>query len=124
MASIKRRTRQDGTTSYTVVWREGGGYGPYRAETVEDEHKAELLRDYLNANGQSYTLASDAYKQSRAHGASIADVALDHIAHLTGVEERTKADYRRDLRNHIEPHLGHIRAAQLSRAHVKAWVNK
>jgi integrase len=124
MASIRRRTRKDGTTSYTVVWREGGGYGPYKAETVTDEHSAELLRDYLNANGQSYTMASEAFRQSRAHGPTLADIVAVHLSGLTGVTVRTKADYARDARTHIVPHLGHIRAGQITRAHVKAWVNQ
>ena len=120
MASIQTRTRKDGTRRYVVLWREGG---TQTSETLATRGEAELLRDYLNANGQSYTLATEAYSQSRAHGQTMADAAATHVRNLTGVTDRTRADYRRDIRNHIIPGLGSIRAGQLTRSQVREWVN-
>lgn len=122
MASIKPRQRKNGTTAYQVVWREDGN-GKETSETFDDEGQAELLRDYLNANGQSYTLATEAFTKSRAHGPSMADLADLHIRHLTGVTDRTRADYRRDVRLHILPALGTTRAGQLTRSQVRKWIN-
>lgn len=123
MASIRERKRADGSSTYAVLWREGGN-GTQTSEHFPTKHDAELLRDYLNANGQTFTLAADAFKQSRVHGITLAEAAEQHIKGLTGVEGRTKADYRRDVRLHILPHLGHIRANQVTKEHVKNWVNK
>lgn len=123
MASIRTLHRSNGTTASVVRWRENGN-GTETSETFDDAHSAELLRDYLNANNQSYALASEAFKQSRAHGPTMAELLDTHIKGLTGVEDRTRYDYRRDVRLHILPYLGGIRAGQLTRTHVKEWVNQ
>lgn len=123
MASIRTRPRADGTFTYSVLWRENGN-GTQTSETFDELDKAELLRDYLNANGQSFALADRAIQQSRAHGPTLAEAAERHIKRLTGIEDRTRADYRRDVRLHILPHLGNIRAQQLSTESVAAWINK
>lgn len=123
MATIRARKRKDGTTAYTVRWRENRN-GTETSETFDSRDDADMLCDYLNANGQSYALATEAYKQSRAHGPTLAEMIAVHLKGLTGVTERTRHDYERDGRLHILPHLGHIRAGQLTRAHVKGWVNK
>lgn len=122
MASIRTLTKSDGTKSYKVVWREDGN-GKQTSETFAAKGQAELLRDYLNANGQSYTLATEAFTRSRANGPTLADMAELHVRNLTGVTDRTRADYRRDIRKHILPGVGSIRAGQLTRAQVREWVN-
>ncbi len=122
MASIRQRQRKNGTTAHTVVWRENG-HGKETSETFDDAHQATLLRDYLNQNGQSYALATEAFKLSRAQGPTMAEACETHVAGLTGVYDRTRADYRRDIRLHILPYFGNIRAGQITRKHVKGWVN-
>lgn len=122
MASIRTLTKSDGTKSYKVTWREDGN-GKQTSETFAAKGQAELLRDYLNANGQSYTLATEAFTRSRANGPTMADMAELHVRNLTGVTDRTRADYRRDIRKHILPGVGAIRAGQLTRAQVREWVN-
>lgn len=124
MAIIRTVNHSDGSTHYKVAWRDGGGRdGKQTSETFDTKAEAELLRDYLNANGQSYTLAEEAFIQSRAHGPTMAEMAETHVRRLTGVADRTRADYRRDIRLHLIPGVGRIRAGQLTRANVRDWIN-
>lgn len=123
MASIRTLKRKDGTAAYKVRWRENGD-GTETSETFDTKADAERLQDYLNANGQSYTLASEAYKQSRAHGPTLKEMIELHVKELTDVTPRTKYDYLRDARIHILPYLGGIRSGQITRTNVKEWVNQ
>src|SRR5690606_11921391 len=45
-----------------------------------------------------------------------------HIDHLTGVEPRTRHEYRGILRNDIAPALGAIPLALLSRDDISQWI--
>lgn len=123
MASIEKRERADGTLAYRVVWRDPDTKKK-DSLTVEDETEAERAVKFLNANGQRLTDAIRAMESIRKGVPTIAAIIEDYIEHLTGIEARTKKDYRSYARLHINPHLGAvpIDLENLDKR-AKKWVN-
>lgn len=120
MASIRPSKRRDGTFSFKVVWREDG---KQTSRTFDTEADAADFKRFLDGNNNTYRLAVAAKRQSRAEGPSVDEMIASHIDQLTGVEPRTRSDYRRDARLHLTPALGALKVVQLSRRHVRDWVN-
>lgn len=122
MASIRTVKRKNGV-AYQVRWIEKTN-GVETSETFDPDkqYEAYMLKRFLDANGNTYSLASEAYRLSHADGPELRDVCQIHIDGLTHVDARTRKEYERDVRLHILPHLGHIRAGQLTHEHVKDWI--
>ena len=103
MASIRERTRKDGTTSWAVLWRDADT-GKQTSRTLATRADAQSLTDFLNANGQSFALAAQAASKMRSTAPPVATVVFDHIEGLTGVSAGTREKYRRIAARHITPH--------------------
>lgn len=121
MASIEKRPRSDGSTAYRVSWRDPdtGKDGL----TFDDPQDAERLKKLLDANGQKLTAANQVMAAIKNKIPTVDDIVEHHISHLTGVEERTKRDYRSIARHHISPHLGGLPADRLDTDRARQWVN-
>jgi integrase len=123
MASIEKRERSDGTLAYRVVWRDPDTKKK-DSLTFTDEGEARNAVKLLNANGQKLTDAIRAMEAIRKNVPTIAEILEHHIEHLTGIEHRTRKDYRSMARNHIIPYLG---AHPIDHEHLddlaKKWVN-
>jgi len=120
MASIRQHQRKDGSTSFYVLWRDRG---TQTSRGFDDESEAKRFKAFLDANGQSLTLATKAARAAKGEGPTVGEFVAEHIAGLTGVTERTPDDYRRELRLHIVPTLGSIKVKQLTRRRVREWIN-
>ncbi|MFI9235833.1 tyrosine-type recombinase/integrase [Streptomyces sp. NPDC053079] len=107
MASIVERPKVDGSITYQVRWRDGGG----RASKVETENfdtlpAAEQFRDLVNAHGQNWP-----HGWVRGQGFAeeppvpgdqpLIDWALRYVSRLTGIDDRTRDDYEREIRLHL-----------------------
>ncbi|MFC3453981.1 tyrosine-type recombinase/integrase [Amycolatopsis speibonae] len=105
MASIETRPRSNGTCAYRVVW-----WCPDAKKrdsmTFDDETEAERAKKLLDATGGRLTDATKAMDAIRKKVPTIADIIEDYVEHLTGIETRTKKDYRGYARNHINPYIG------------------
>ncbi|MGW4485130.1 site-specific integrase [Amycolatopsis sp. NPDC004368] len=123
MASIERRPRRDDTVGFRVVWRDPDTKKKDHL-TFEDEADAKLAMKLLNANGQRLTEAVQTMQSIRSTAPTITEILTEYIDHLTGVEERTRTDYRGYVANHIDPFIGavHIDAENLDKV-AKQWVN-
>ena len=123
MASIEKRGRADGTIAYRVVWRDPDTKKK-DSLAFDDETEAKRAKKFLDANGQRLSDATQAMAAIRTNVPTITDIVEHHIEHLTGIEHRTKKDYRSMLANHITPHLG---AFPIDHEHLddlaKKWVN-
>ena len=120
MASIRTRQRKDGTTAYAVLWREPGDR-KLQTRTFDIEHEARTLKDFLDANGNTFTLAAQAAADLRSQAPTVAEVVAESIDLVTGVESRTKHKYRQLAARHITPVLGEIPVDRLDRRRVLAW---
>lgn len=90
MASIRERSRKDGATTWAVLWRDAGD-GRRTSRTFEDQREARLLKDFLDANGNSYSLAAKAASRMRSQALTVATVVEAHIEGLTGVLPGTRS---------------------------------
>ena len=120
MASIRARQRKDGSTAYAVLWREPGER-KLETRTFDLEHEARTLKDFLDANGNTFALAVQAAADLRSQAPTVAEVVAESIDLVTGVEERTKHKYRQLAARHITPVLGQIPVDRLDRRRVLAW---
>lgn len=136
MANIKRRTRSDGSISYSVRWREGGARdGKEQHETLEDETAAERFRDLVNGSGQHWPkgwVKGQGFVDEDQAAALVRESKLfqpwahRYIEHLTGVDAKTRRDYTRLVDRMMVPWFGELDVADdesFTDDHVAKWVN-
>lgn len=123
MASIETRTRSDGSSAYRVVWRDPDTRRK-QVLTFDDHDKATRTKRLLDANGQRLQDAANVLAAIEGDVPTVATVVTDHINELTGVQERTRKDYRRLAAAHISPTLGTLPVTELTKRRVRAWVNQ
>jgi site-specific recombinase XerC len=105
MASIVERPKKGGDSTFQVKWREGGGW---ETERFGDVDSAKAFKKLVEAHGGKWP-----HGWVRGHGfvepdTNPDDVPLIEWAHryadrLTGIDERTRKDYKRDIDNHFAP---------------------
>ena len=123
MASIRERTRKDGTISWAVLWRDADT-GKQTSRTTLTAADAQQLVDFLNANGQSFALAAQSAAKLRSTAPKVASVVAGHIDQLTSVTTGTRHRYRLQADRHIGGRgIGAIPVDQLTRADVTTWLN-
>ncbi|MFJ9128873.1 tyrosine-type recombinase/integrase [Streptomyces sp. NPDC102340] len=103
MASIVERPKKSGETTYQVKWREGGAW---QSEKFGDEPSAEQFKQLVEAHGGQWP-----HGWTKGYGfvepeqdpddMPLTDWAYRFVDRLTGVDKRTKADYRRDIDRHF-----------------------
>lgn len=125
MASIRKRPRSDGSTTYAVLFTLDG-----RQTSVPfaDEADAEKFRTLVNAVGgkramDAWGIGDTPKARKVASGLTVAEYLDRHIKGLSGVERKTITEYTRYLTNDIAPALGSIPLAKLAREDVAQWVN-
>lgn len=123
-ASLHPRTRADGTIAYRLHYRLDGAQ---KVITFDDALTAEQWRGRF-ARDPRLALAMLTAAQAQAAGdvdavLTVEQMVTQHLAGLSGIAARTLADYRRDLRLHITPELGHLPALALADREVTAaWL--
>lgn len=121
MASIRTNKRKDGSSSYTVLWRD-----PQEGQlsrTFEVHDKAKDLKAFLDANGNSFKLANQAKGRAKSRAPLVHEIVTNHIDQLGGdVEPGTRATYRGMVPIYFgEDSIGFIPVDKLSRDDVRDW---
>lgn len=106
MATIRRRERKDGTAYYQVRWVEGGRGGSWCTETFADEDDAATFRNLVNEAGQrlpaGWVKGEGFVEEPTAPGdMPFLDWAHRYVDRCTGIDDRTRYDYRRDVDQHL-----------------------
>lgn len=123
MASIQERKNAKGIiTSYRVRWREHGRSGPLEHETFKDKAQAETFKRILELNGHDSVKTERDVLRAASVTPALSDVAEQHLDRLTDLGTATMNEYRRDLRNHIIPKLGHIPISNIDEDDLIEWV--
>ena len=122
MASIRERAHQDGSLTWAVLWRDQDSR-KQTSRTFDDRREAVMLKDFLDANGNSFRRAAQSAADLRSQAPKIRDVVAAHIEGLTGVEPGTRAKYERIAAKHIVPALGARPVDKVTRADIAAWFN-
>lgn len=106
----------DGTSSWQVRWREQGRHGPMLSRTCPTEQDAHRLAALIYAHGRLPAEPEELIETSFDQALAV------HLEQLTGVTPRTRADYRRDARNHFGLFTG-MPSSRVDRALVSQAVN-
>lgn len=106
MASIRKRERKDGSAIYQVRWLQGGRDGTWELEKFGDEPSADQFKKLVDAHGQQWPPGWVKGKGFVEEPTVPGDMPLVDWAHriidrLTGIDERTRRDYKRDVDNHL-----------------------
>ncbi|MCA2263961.1 integrase [Mycobacterium marseillense] len=123
MASVRIRTRKDGSTYYAVLYRHAG---KQTSTSFAEEKQAQRFRELIGAVGSTRAMEVAGIADTTPltmSSLSVAEFLERHIASLTGVEKKTVSEYRRYLRNDIGPAIGSIPLKKLTREDVAGWVN-
>ncbi|MFD0883126.1 hypothetical protein ACFQ08_00905 [Streptosporangium algeriense] len=136
MASIDKRKTSSGNTRYRVRWRLGGARtGEWQSETFEQKAAAltfklavEACEHHWPENWiKGFGWAPTTPPLTTTEPVLFAEYAQRFVANLSGMEERTRHDYERDLKNHIAPTFGGLdlrdKNPAFDRTTVSAWVN-
>lgn len=122
MATLRKRRRKDGSTTYQVRWRDPDA--GETSETFSTEKSAIKFRGLVDANGQRTPAG-----WVPGHGFSTTDTGTltvgtwcrRAVAAQTGIEERTRHDYLALLDLHLGA-LEDIALRDLTREDVGVWV--
>lgn len=120
MASIRKRTLSSGASSYTVSWRDPDA--GQRSRTFQDADKAQELKDFLDANGNSFTLATKSKKRKDSKAPTVHEVIARHLDELGGVKAGTLLSYRGQLQAHFTDNdFARTPVDQLTTLDVQTW---
>lgn len=107
MASIVERPKKNGEITYQVRWREGGGRGaPGQDEKFDDPDSAETFKRLVNLHGQHWPpgwVRGRGFVEEPDHpnDVPLLEYATRYVDRLTGIDERTREDYHREVRLHL-----------------------
>ena len=147
MATINQRTLADGHARYWVKWRLGGTRGGApQSEPFDTRADAHTFKLHVEAAGHRWPenwiprrgwaegwvpghgwINTSQDDEPEAEPVIFADFARELIDSMTGIAERTRADYHRELELHLIPHFGQVNlrdVTQLKPKDVRAWVNQ
>lgn len=136
MAYIQERPQKNGAVTYQVRWIDGGGRtGEKQSERFGDRGAAEQFKNLVNAHGQHWPHGWVKGQGFVEEPAVPGDVPLDsyaarYVDRLTGIDERTREDYHREIRLHLSvlrhtDHAGNQHPAticNLNQDDVTDWV--
>jgi integrase len=119
VASIRTRTRKDGSEYHTLTWREEG---VQRAHSFDTLREAETWKRLLDANGQSMSAAVDLHEAAQDEGPTVAEAMSDHIDQLVGTTPYTIKRYRDAVRLHFSGPLGQMKVKAVTHDSIIEWI--
>ena len=122
MASIEGRTRQDGTPSWRVTWREAG---VKRSETFTTERDAKRFRGMVDAAGQRYPAGwiPGQGLDAIGSGVTVREWCERAIAARTGITPGTRSRYTALVERHVLPVMGSWPLDAVTRERAALWLN-
>ncbi|GGY29934.1 hypothetical protein GCM10010363_08050 [Streptomyces omiyaensis] len=103
MASIVERPKKDGTCTFQVKWRQGG---QWQTENFGNSTLAEQFKALVEAHGgrwpHGWVRGEGFVEQPRIPGdMPLVTYATRYVDRLTGIDDRTREDYHREIRIHF-----------------------
>lgn len=121
MASIRTRSRKDGTTTYAVLWRNADD-GKQTSMQWDTREQAEKFKRIVEGNGNSLTAASETMEKVSATGPTLAKALTKHVDLLTSAGPDQIKRYRRAIVLHFGGDFGSLPVASVEYADVVGWV--
>lgn len=119
MASIRSRTRRDGTSYWQVLYRNNSRQSSL---SFDDEKPAIRFKALVEKVGPDRAEATMSINRADAGETTLTQWCTEHIDKLTGIEGGTIEDYRRYLRRDIEGDIGDLPLSAVDEDAVAAWV--
>lgn len=106
MATIRERPRKDGSVLYQVRWVQGGRGGSEETERFGEPDQAEQFKKLVDAHGQQWPPGwvkgrGFVEPDTDPDDVPFTNWATRYVDRLTGIDERTRDDYHRDIRIHL-----------------------
>ncbi|EGX60154.1 integrase [Streptomyces zinciresistens K42] len=106
MASIVPRPKKSGEITYQVKWRQDGDWQTENFGGEEGEEQAGQFRKLVEAHGNRWPhgwIKGRGFVEPDTHPDDVDLIAWAHryADRLTGISERTRADYKRDISRHF-----------------------
>ncbi|MFF8290474.1 tyrosine-type recombinase/integrase [Streptomyces sp. NPDC016309] len=103
MASIVERPKKDGTSTFQVRWRQDGRV---QTENFSEGPAAETFKGLVEAHGNrwphGWVRGKGFVDEPQIPGdVPFTDYATRYVDRLTGIDERTREDYHREVRIHL-----------------------
>lgn len=103
MASIVERPKKDGTCTFQVKWREAG---EWQTENFGDRDPADQFKGLVEAHGNKWphgwVRGEGFVEQPKVPGdMPLVKYATRYVDRLTGIDDRTREDYHREIRIHF-----------------------
>lgn len=103
MASIVERPKKDGTCTFQVKWRQDG---EWQTENFGDRDPADQFKGLVEAHGNKWphgwVRGEGFVEQPKIPGdMSLVKYATRYVDRLTGIDDRTREDYHREIRIHF-----------------------
>lgn len=120
MASVRTRTRKDGSKYFAVLYRFNG---KQTSTSFEDLASASAFCDLVTKFGPANALQA-LRVDTASTTLTVEQWIRHHVDHLTGIDRNTIDKYRAYLRNDIAESLGGLPLAALTRDHVARWIKQ
>ncbi|CAM5681931.1 MULTISPECIES: hypothetical protein [Streptomyces] len=102
MASTRRRERKDGSAIYRVYRLQGGRGGDWQTGTFAEEDAADEFKELVNQWPPGRVRGKGFVEEVTSPGDTLLVTwAHRHVDRLTGIDERTRRHYMRDIDNHF-----------------------
>ena len=121
MASIRERKRSDGSTSYTVLWRDSDT-GKQTSYPLQSAGEAERFKRLIEANGNSLTAVEQILEKVVVGGPTVAENMARHIDMLTRAGPDQIKRYRNAITNHFSERLGKLPVAAVEHEDIVLWI--
>lgn len=122
MATIQTHQAKDGSRSYKVVWREPGSKA-LKTRRFKEEDKAVTLKDFLDGNGNSFAVASEAKRVLDTSVPRVSEIVDQHIDLLSKPQPGTIQRYRNLAKAHIHgSRLGNLAIDKVTKKDVIEWM--
>lgn len=123
VASIRARLLKDGTYVWNVRFSIDGRETSITFPIEGDAKKFRILVDSVGARRAMDAWGIADTPKNAPTGPTVRDWLKEYIAHLTGVEKKTVAEYERYALRDIDAPLGDIPLASLAERDLAIWVN-
>lgn len=121
MASIRERTRSDGSTAYAVLWRDSDT-GKQTSYNLDSRPESERFKRLVESNGNSLTAVERILEKVFIGGPTVAENMERHVEMLTRAGPDQVKRYRNAIKNHFSERLGKLPVAAVEHEDVVLWV--
>lgn len=121
MASIRQRSRADGSVAYAVLWRDSDT-GKQTSYNLSSPEEAARFKRLVEANGNSLNAVEQILEKVSIGGPTVAENMQRHVELLTSAGPDQIKRYGSAITNHFGGRLGKLPVAAVEHEDVVLWI--